>query len=216
MTRIVYYTASTLNGFLADADNSLAWLFAVDDAGGPDIAAFMDGMGVFVEGSATYEWVLREERLLENPAKWQQFYGAKPTYVFTSRELPVPAGADVRFVSGPVADALPGIVAAAGDKDVWVVGGGDVAGQFLDIDALDELVVTMAPAVLVGGAPLLPRTLGPDRMKLLSAGKHGQFAQLTYGVKKAGLGVPTAGPASGPARSSAPAQASAPARADRP
>lgn len=184
MTRIVYYTASTLNGYLADADNSLAWLFAVDDNDGPDIAAFMDGMGVFVEGSTTYEWVLREEKLLENPAKWQQFYGDKPTYVFTSRELPVPDGADVRFVSGSVANALPGIVAAAGDQDVWVVGGGELAGQFLDVGALDELVVTMAPAVLVGGAPLLPRDLGPDRLSLRSAAAYGQFAQLTYAVKK--------------------------------
>ena len=197
MTRIVYYTASTLNGFLADADNSLAWLFAVDDAGGPDIAAFMDRMGVFVEGSATYEWVLREERLLENPAKWRQFYGDKPTYVFTSRKLPVPDGADVRFVSGPVADALPGIVAAAGSLDVWVVGGGDLAGQFLDMDALDELVVTMAPAVLVGGAPLLPRNLGPDRLELRDAGRFGQFAQLSYGVRKS-PGKPDASAPAGP------------------
>jgi dihydrofolate reductase len=190
MTRIVYYTASTLNGFLADEDNSLAWLFAVDDSGGPDIAAFMSGMGVFVEGSTTYEWVLREEKLLENPARWQQYYGSKPTYVFTSRELPVPSGADVRFVRGPVADALPAIVAAAGDGDVWVVGGGEIAGQFLDIDALDELVVTMAPAVLSGGAPLLPRNVGPDRLELRSAGMFGQFAQLTYSVKKSGTAAP--------------------------
>ncbi len=189
MTRIVYYTASTLNGYLADAGNSLAWLFAVDDAGAPDIAAFMAGMGAFVEGSTTYEWVLREERLLENPAKWQQFYGDRPTYVFTSRDLPVPDGADVRFVSGPVADALPGIVAAAGGQDVWVVGGGDLAGQFLDIDALDELVLTLAPAVLDGGAPLLPRTIGPDRLDLHSAARHGQFAQLVYAVKKSGPGT---------------------------
>lgn len=184
MTRIVYYTASTLNGYLADADNSLAWLFAVDDTDGPDIAAFMDGMGVFVEGSTTYEWVLREEKLLENPAKWQQFYGNKPTYVFTSRELPVPDGADVRFVSGPVADALQEIVAAADEQDVWVVGGGELAGQFLDIGALDELVVTMAPALLTGGAPLLPRNLGPESLSLQRAAAHGQFAQLTYSVKK--------------------------------
>jgi dihydrofolate reductase len=184
MTRIVYYTASTLNGYLADADNSLAWLFAVDDTDGPDIAAFMDGMGVFVEGSTTYEWVLREEKLLENPAKWQQFYGNKPTYVFTSRELPVPDGADVRFVSGPVAEALQEIVAAAGEQDVWVVGGGELAGQFLDIGALDELVVTMAPALLTGGAPLLPRNLGPESLSLQRAAAHGQFAQLTYSVKK--------------------------------
>ncbi|PYI69555.1 deaminase [Arthrobacter livingstonensis] len=184
MTRIVYYTASTLNGFLADADNSLAWLFAVDDAGAPDIAAFMEGMGVFVEGSTTYEWVLREEKLLENPEKWPQYYGNRPTYVFTSRELPVPDGADVRFVRGSVADALPEILVAAGELDVWVVGGGGVAGQFLDIGALDELVITVAPAVLTGGVPLLPRSLGPDRLELLSAGRHGQFAQLTYGVRK--------------------------------
>lgn len=184
MTRIVYYTASTLNGFLADAENSLAWLFAVDDADGPDIAAFMDGMGVFVEGSTTYEWVLREEKLLENPDKWAQFYGSRPTYVFTSRELPVPDGADVRFVTGPVAEALPEIMAAAGGKDVWVVGGGDLAGQFLDIDALDELVITLAPALLTGGAPMLPRNLGSDRLTLREAAARGQFAQLTYAVSK--------------------------------
>ncbi|MEO6530016.1 MAG: dihydrofolate reductase, partial [Specibacter sp.] len=81
MTRIVYYTASTLNGYLADQHHSLDWLFAVEGAQGPDIAAFMDTMGVFVEGSSTYEWVLKHENLLAEPAKWQQYYGTKPTYV---------------------------------------------------------------------------------------------------------------------------------------
>ena len=130
------------------------------------------------------QWVLREEKLLENPDKWAQFYGSRPTYVFTSRELPVPDGADVRFVTGPVAEALPEIMAAAGEKDVWVVGGGDLAGQFLDIDALDELVITLAPALLTGGAPMLPRNLGPDRLTLREAVARGQFAQLTYAVSK--------------------------------
>ena len=182
MTKTVYYTASTLNGFLADESHSLEWLFAVDDSGGPDIAAFMETAGVFVEGSATYEWVLRAENLLAEPAKWQQFYGSKPTYVLTSRSLPVPDGADVRFVSGSVADVLEEIKAAAGDLDVWVVGGGDVAGQFLDCGALDELVITLAPATLTGGAPLLPRNLGTDRLKLSGIEQHGEFAVLNYAV----------------------------------
>ncbi len=193
MTRIVYYTASTLNGYLADEQHSLDWLFAVPGAEGPDIAAFMDTMGVFVEGSSTYEWVLRHEKLLEEPAKWQQFYGAKPTYVFTSRTLPVPEGADVRFVNGAVADVLAEIKEAAGELDVWVVGGGELAGQFLDLGALDELVVTLAPAVVAGGAPLLPRTVGADRFTLRSAEQHGQFAMLTYDVgpvSNAGGGAP--------------------------
>lgn len=182
MTRIVYYTASTLNGFLADQEHSLDWLFAVDDAGAPDMGAFMDSMGVFVEGSSTYEWVLKAENLIAEPAKWQQYYGTKPTYVFTSRTLPVPEGADVRFVNGSVADVLTEIKSAAGDLDVWVVGGGDLAGQFLDVGALDELVVTLAPATLVGGAPLLPRNVGADRLKLRGATQCGEFAVLNYDV----------------------------------
>ena len=182
MTKIVYYTASTLNGYLADRAHSLDWLFAVDDAGAPDIAAFMDTMGVFVEGSSTYEWVLRHENLLAEPQRWQQYYGSKPTYVFTSRALPVPQGADVRFVNGSVADVLEEIKSAAGELDVWVVGGGDLAGQFLDLGALDEIVVSVAPAVLEAGAPLLPRNAGADRLKLRGATQQGQFAVLNYEV----------------------------------
>jgi len=182
MTKIVYNTATTLNGFLADEQNSLAWLFSVDNAGAPDMAAFMDGIGVFVEGSTTYEWVLREENLLAQPEKWQQFYGNRPTFVFTSRTLAIPAGADVRLLRGSVADALAEIRAAAEELDIWVVGGGDLAGQFLDVGALDEIVVSVAPATLTAGAPLLPRNIGPKKLTLTDAQKCGQFAQLRYTV----------------------------------
>lgn len=191
MTKVVYYTASTLNGFLADEHHSLDWLFAVDDAGAPDIAAFMATAGVFVEGSSTYEWVLDAENLMAEPHKWQQFYGTKPTYVLTTRKLPVPDGADVRFVRGAVADVLAEIKAAAGDLNVWLVGGGDVAGQFLDLDALDEIVVSVAPAVLAAGAPLLPRNAGADRITLRSADAQGQFAVLSYDVGPAGTQAET-------------------------
>ncbi|MDJ0312655.1 dihydrofolate reductase family protein [Arthrobacter sp. H35-D1] len=184
MTRFVYYTAATLNGFLADQDHSLEWLFAVDDTDGPDMAGFMDTVGVFVEGSSTYEWVLKAENLLAEPHKWQQFYGSRPTYVFTSRTLPVPDGADVRFVNGDVAAVLAEITEAAGSRDVWVVGGGDLAGQFLDCGSLDDLVVTLAPATLAAGAPLLPRNVGADRLKLHSASHQGEFAVLTYSVQR--------------------------------
>ncbi len=183
MTAIIYYTAATLNGYLADSNHSLEWLFAVDETDGPDLAEFMDTVGVFVEGASTYEWVLAAENLIAEPQKWQQFYGRKPTYVFTSRTLPVPEGADVRFVNGPVAHVLAEIKDAAREKNVWVVGGGDVAGQFLDCDALDEITLTVAPAALVAGMPLLPRTLGAERLKLRSVSQQGEFAVLNYEVR---------------------------------
>jgi len=187
MGRIVFDTATSLNG--------MAWLFVVEhgerpdegdrDHDGPPPALMPTGVTVMVEGSTTYEWVLAEEDILANPKKWHDFHGDRPTFVFTTRDLPVPEGADIRFVSGPVADALPAIRAAAGDGTIWVVGGGDLAGQFLDIGALDEIAVSVAPVALTGGAPLLPRRLEADRLRLMSATAVGQFARLVYALQPA-------------------------------
>ena len=183
MTRFVYNSATTLDGYIADDENSLDWLFAVTEEGAEDMTLFMAQMGVLVEGSTTYEWVLDHENLLAEPGKWQALYGSRTTYVFTGRELPVPAGADVRFVSGEVSAALDELRAAAGDLDVWVVGGGELAGQFYDSGALDRVILSVAPAALGSGAPLLPRRIGPDRLELADVARFGQFARLTYDVR---------------------------------
>lgn len=179
MPRVIFETAATLNGFIADDANSLDWLFAVVSDDQPAVAP---NATVHVEGSTTYEWVLEHEDLLTNPQKWVEYFGEKPTFVFTTRDLPVPEGADVRFVRGAVADALPAIREAAGDGDIWIVGGGDLAAQFLDAGALDEISVSFAPATVTGGAPLFPCELGSDRLRLKSAKAVGQFAHLVYEV----------------------------------
>lgn len=185
VTRIIFDTAVSLNGWIADEENSLAWLFAVEGGEEPDPALLPADAGVLVEGSTTYEWLLAESDLLAHPERWQEFHGDRPTFVFTTRVLPAPAGADIRFVSGPVAGALPVILDAAGESDVWIVGGGDLAGQFLDAGTLDQIAVSVAPALLTGGAPLLPRKLGADRLRLTSATAAGQFARLVYAVEPA-------------------------------
>lgn len=182
MGRILFDTATTINGWIADENNSLAWLFAVDGGEHPDDGLFPSGATVLVEGSTTYEWVLAESDILAHPEKWRDFHGDRPAFVFTTRELPTPEGADIRFVRGSVADHLPAIREAAGDGDIWVVGGGDLAGQFLDVGALDTIALSVAPVALEGGAPLFPRRIESDRLKLVSAEAHGQFARLVYDV----------------------------------
>lgn len=182
MTRIIYRTATSLTGYIADEEHSLGWLFAVDHEAVDGHDEFLDTLSVIVEGSSTYEWVLQETDMLAQPTKWQQFYGSRPTFVFTSRDLPTPEGADVRFLQGRVADHLPEILTAAQQKNIWVVGGGDLAGQFLDADALDEIVLTVAPVALAGGAPLLPRRVESDRLTLTTVAQQGQFVQIVYAV----------------------------------
>jgi dihydrofolate reductase len=59
--------------------------------------------------------------------------------------------------------------AAAGDRNVWVVGGGATAAQFAELDELDELIVTVMPITLGSGARLLPARGGPHHWQLASA-----------------------------------------------
>lgn len=182
MTRFLFDTATSLNGWIADEQNSLAWLFAVEGGQTPDPSLLPANAGVLVQGSTTYEWILAETGALDHPERWAEASDGLPVFVFSTRELPVPDGADVRIVSGPVADVLPRIREAAGERDVWIVGGGDLVGQFLDADALDEIAVSIAPVLLTGGAPLLPRRIESDRLRLVSARAAGQFARLVYDV----------------------------------
>jgi dihydrofolate reductase len=152
MTRTIYYTATSLDGFIADPDHSLGWLLRQDhDPAGPfGFDEFLGAVGAVVMGSSTYEWILGHE---DGAWPYQQ-----PAWVLSSRELPAVEG-DVRFASGDVRPIHAQLVEAAAGGDVWVVGGGDLAGQFAAAGVLDEVVVSIAPVTLGAGAPLLPRPL---------------------------------------------------------
>jgi dihydrofolate reductase len=188
MTRFVYVTATTLDGFLADDEDSLDWLFTGE--GGDDAIAedqqFMQSATVQVMGSSTFRWILEHEDLVAQPGKWQEFYPGKATFVFSSRtDLPVLEGADVRVVSGPVAEHVEAILAAADGGDVHLVGGGDLVAAFDDAGRLDGLQVSIAPVTLGSGKPLLGKRLDSSRLRLVSVRQTGQFVQATYDVRPA-------------------------------
>jgi len=184
MSRVIYSTATTFDGYIADPSDSLDWLFAVPDAAEAEagITEFLGRVGVLVEGSTTHEWVVTHEKLAESPERWAQFYGDRPTFVFTRRMRDAVPGADIRFRSGSVTEVWPEILDTAGGRDVWIVGGGDLAGQFADAGLLDEIVLSVAPVALGSGRALLPRRLESDRLRLTGIRRVGQFAELTYAV----------------------------------
>ncbi len=175
VSRTIYLTATTLDGFLADPDDSLEWLFVVDagDHEG-DHARFMTGVGAIVMGASTYEWVVEHEE-----GRWGY---SQPTWVMTHRELPSVDG-DVRFVAADDDEAVISLhdelVAAAGDLDVWVVGGGELAARFVDVGRLDEIEVAVAPVTLGAGKPLLPRHV---ELTTLEVEQMVDFARIRYRV----------------------------------
>ena len=129
-------------------------------------------------GSTTYEWILEHDRAGKDPAEWKWPYDI-PGWVFTSRQLEVVPEAPIEFVSGDVAPVHAAMVEAAGGKNVWIVGGGDLAGQFADAGLLDEVIVYIAPVTLGSGAPLLPRRV---ELRLEELGRNRDFACARYAV----------------------------------
>ena len=185
-----YYTATSIDGFIADDHNSLDWLFQVpagdDDVGHEDrFARFLSDVGAIAMGSTTYEWILEHDELLEHPEKWRGYYGDTPCWVFSHRELPAIDGADLRFVQGEVGSVHQAMVDAADGKNIWLVGGGELVGQFVDQGLLDEIQLSIAPVTLGSGAPLLPRRLLASDVELVNLERHGQFVSATYRVGRA-------------------------------
>ena len=177
----IYYTATTLDGYIADPDNSLDWLFQFADGPGDEYREFIANVGAICMGSTTYRWLLDHMKKPEGgmePWPYEQ-----PTWVFSTRELPPYPDADIRFVRGDVAEVHRTMAEAAGGKNIWVAGGGDLVGQFFDHGLLDALIVSIAPVTLGAGAPLLPRRIVTPPMKLHSVQTlGGAFLHVRYNV----------------------------------
>jgi dihydrofolate reductase len=185
-----YYTAATLDGFIADEHNSLDWLFQFgadpEGAGDTGFSDFLREVGAVAMGSTTYQWMLDHEvRPKDGPARPWPYH--QPTWVFSSRPQPGVEGADLRFVRGDVRPVHAEMVAAAQGRNVWLVGGGDLVGQFHDHGLLDELIVSIAPVTLGRGAPLLPRRIITPPLRLLEVREMGgAFVRARYQVVKGG------------------------------
>ena len=175
-----YYTATSLDGFIATEDDSLEWLFSLGDVNDTGYPAFIAQVGALAMGATTYKWILR------HADKGAQVAGSawpytQPAWVFTHRELPREEDADVRFVHGSVEGVHAKMVEAAGNKNIWVVGGGDLAGQFHDAGLLDEVIIQLASVTLGRGKQLFPRRVTSPPWQLLSVRQIGPgFAELRY------------------------------------
>jgi dihydrofolate reductase len=186
LTRTQYYTAASLDGFVADPDNSLDWLFQFGSEPVGDYQGFLAAVGAIAMGSTTYEWLLAHQ-VFADPARPAPWPYPQPCWVFSSRERRRVPGADLRFVGGDVGPVHREMVAAAGGRNVWIMGGGDLAGQFHERGLLDEIIVTVAPVTLGGGAPLLPRRIVSPPLRLVSvAAIGGGFAELRYEISRGG------------------------------
>ena len=156
--QIVYYLAASLDGRIAGPGHDLSFLQTL--SGGPtgygydEFIAEVDGL---VVGASSWDFM--------KDYPWT--YGERPVWVVTHREdVPRVAGADMHVFSGDVAD-LVGELESAGLQRVWVIGGGNVVGQFLAADRLDEVIITLAPTFVGRGPAVADGELPLRRFRLV-------------------------------------------------
>jgi dihydrofolate reductase len=163
MGSIVYYVACSLDGYIATADGGVAWLDRFNQPGGEDYGYtdLLRRTGALIMGANTY-------RQIRHVQPWP--YAGRPCYVLSHQPLPAPPDPGVHF-AGATATALARRVQKAhGDKDIWLVGGAQTAGQFISKGLVDEYILSVAPVLLGSGVPLSLGT-GPERWLTLAGSR---------------------------------------------
>ena len=147
MTEITYYVAATLDGFIAGQQGELDWLHPFEQAGTDyglaDFMATVDGLAM---GRSTYE-------VTRSFGEWP--YGERPAWVL-SRQVAPAEGALPSCVHWGAAQPRDLVAqwSGLGLQHVWLVGGGQVAGQFLQAGLVDHLMLATIPVTLGAGLPL--------------------------------------------------------------
>lgn len=171
MARIVGYIAASLDGFIADENEGLEWLYKADaQLGEHHYDKFIKTIKTVVMGRTTYEWLVKE--------KVPFVYGEGRCIVVTSRPIENPLGP---LETRSDIDALVAEFRALDNGDVWMMGGGQLQMAFLEREALDEIEIYIASAIIGGGYALFPPTGHKATLRLLSAKSLGSgMARLHY------------------------------------
>ena len=145
---VIVHIATSADGYIARPDGDLEWLTSrPKPAGFYGMSAFMKSIDTKVFGRKTYEASLRMGASFDSKSR---------NFVFSRHARPADAPSGVEFVNGAIGPFVSRLREEPG-QDIWLLGGGDLIASFLDERAIDEFVVTMVPAFIGDGIPLIAR-----------------------------------------------------------
>lgn len=175
MSKVKLYIATSLDGKIARADGDVSWLDEVPNPDKEDYGyfSFFDSVGITLMGNKTYQQILGFG--IDFP------YKDKINYVFT-RNSTLEKDENVTYVS----EDIPSFVnkLKEQEKDIWLVGGGEIIALFLDHGLVDEVLLFIMPVILGEGIPLLGKLKGDVPLELQNSKiwKSG-VVELNYKIK---------------------------------
>ncbi len=177
MPEVILYIATSVDGYIARRDGAVDWLDpAADPAGGPvedyGYGEFIAGVGAVLMGRVTYAQI--------RASGGDYPYPNAAGYVF-SRTRAGEQDDHVRFVDGSDPAGLVARLKREQDKNLWLVGGGQLVREFLRLDLIDRIELFILPVILGDGIPLFPPATPQRNLTLESCQRYATgLAQLTY------------------------------------
>ena len=164
MGKIILFIASSLDGYIARKNGSIDWL-PENTASGYD--EFYKSIDVVILGKKTYDQVLT---FGDYP------YKDKKSFVLTSSGNPNEN--NIEFVSD-IKNLVSDITKYG---DAWLVGGGEVISSFMNLGAVDELILSIIPVVLGDGIPLFKNIQKETKLELIKTTQYDALVELHYKI----------------------------------
>jgi dihydrofolate reductase len=167
-SKLVFYGAISLDGYLARENHSLDWLFGTEGEEETGYQEFYESIDTILMGRSTYDQIA-----ILSPEKFP--YEGKPCYVF-SRTMKE-SNEHVTFINEDITGFTQTLKEQKG-KRIWVVGGGEVLQHLLNL--VDEFIIQIAPTIIGRGIPLFVPGDQENKLTLVDVRRYKQFAELHY------------------------------------
>jgi dihydrofolate reductase len=145
MRQIIYSAAASLDGYIAREDGSVSWIPLDPEI---DFGAMFSRFDVILMGRKTQEISLK---MSEGSEGANPFAGME-SFVF-SRSVEPGKRHGVEYVTASPVSLISQLRKSSG-KDLWLMGGGELAADFLRADLIDGISIAVCPVVLGTGIPM--------------------------------------------------------------
>ena len=167
--KIILYIGTSIDGYIANNDGTLEWLETTEVEGDSGYHTLLERIDTIMMGKATYDVVRGFD--MEYP------YSTYKNYVFSKSAT----GSDeyATFIDEDIKTFIQDLKQQPG-KDIWLVGGGNLAREFFKENLIDEFQLAIAPIVLGKGISLYTGDDITQKYPLMKVEKLGQLAMLHY------------------------------------
>src|SRR5262244_4603418 len=174
--KIIVHIATSADGYIARPDGNLDWLTSRPAPKGfYGLPKFAHSTDAKILGRKTFDLSVK---------MGASFSANDLHYVFARRPAPAFVPAGVQFVKEPISTFAERLRKQPG-KNIWLMGGGEIIGSFLDQDAIDEFIITVMPTFIGEGIPLIAPSHREVPLRLLSLQRFPDgVVQLHYDVQQ--------------------------------